>query len=77
MQEQLLAKTNLILEDAELIAMAAETAKKDARTMSVDVPPVLKVGASHKLPSRSSMGSSELLECSRCGSTRHDSNSCR
>ncbi|XP_037528470.1 uncharacterized protein LOC119405702 [Rhipicephalus sanguineus] len=76
-QKQLLAKKDLTLEEAESIAVAAETAEKGARTMSVDVPPVLKVEARRKLPSRSSMERSERLECGRCGSSRHDGNSCR
>ncbi|XP_049516290.1 uncharacterized protein LOC125942169 [Dermacentor silvarum] len=76
-QKQLLAKNDLTLEEAESIAIAAETAEKDARTMSVEVPPVLKVEAHRKLPSRSSVGSAEKLECGRCGSSRHDSSSCR
>ncbi|XP_070379702.1 uncharacterized protein [Dermacentor albipictus] len=76
-QKQLLSKKELTLEEAESIAIAAETAEKDARTMSVDVPPVLKVEAHRKLPSRSSTESAGRLECGRCGSFRHDSNSCR
>ncbi|XP_070385138.1 uncharacterized protein [Dermacentor albipictus] len=76
-QKQLLSKKELTLEEAESIATAAETAEKDARTMSVDVPPVLKVEAHRKLPSRSSTESAGRLECGRCGSFRHDSNSCR
>ncbi|KAM7309528.1 uncharacterized protein ISCGN_006535 [Ixodes scapularis] len=71
LQKQLLAKANLTLEEAEAIALSAETADDDANKISGDTTTVLKVDAQRVLTNE------PTLKCGRCGSKKHNSHACR
>ncbi|XP_077513668.1 uncharacterized protein LOC144124701 isoform X2 [Amblyomma americanum] len=75
LRKQLLAKKDLTLEEAEALAIAAETAENDANDISGAPPTVLRMQASHRSSSRDTSGAAQ--ECGRCGSTKHDDNACR
>ncbi|XP_077542631.1 uncharacterized protein LOC144155199 isoform X2 [Haemaphysalis longicornis] len=77
LRKQLLAKKDLTLEEAETMAIAAEATDSDAKDMSAEPPTVLKMQAHHRSPSRGNRTRGASHDCGRCGSTKHDGNSCR
>ncbi|XP_077507861.1 uncharacterized protein LOC144118977 [Amblyomma americanum] len=75
-RKQLLAKKDLTLEEAEAIAIAAESAENNAQEISSEVTPLLKMQARHRPTPRDSAENAACRQCGRCGSLKHDANSC-
>lgn len=74
LQTQLLAKRELTLEEAEALAVSAETAENDSKKMSSE--PAAQVQARRHSSAQDNVKRDAPRECGRCGSTKHDDNSC-
>lgn len=73
--KQLLARRELTLEDAEAMAVSADAAENDAKNLSSEAMPLVKVQASRH-PSDDDAIRSARRAYRRCGSPKHDDGSC-
>lgn len=79
LQKQLLAKRELSLQDAEALAVAAETAEADAQKMSRESGPseVHTLKGQQRMPPATRTSLHSPVGCERCGNANHSSNNCK
>nr|XP_037269330.1 uncharacterized protein LOC119161097 [Rhipicephalus microplus] len=77
LRKQMLAKKDLTLEEAEALALSVEAAENGAESMTSEATPLLKLRASEANTVKTSPTRHAAQHCDRCGSSKHDGNSCR